>query len=181
MCQSIDRRLAHLPSMSSPPPERRSASAALVAASSARWTLMFWLLGVALLVDGIDGDLRAQARVREVLPRWSGDVLDLVVDFVTYVFVPAYASPPAVCLPSACSPAGIVIVVTGALYFADRDMKTADNYFRGLPGAVERGRVLSVCSQAGAWIAAAAIVVSGGIDLRAFKFLHPFRVTACAP
>ena len=30
-------------------------------------------------------------------------------------------------------PAAVVIVVTGALYFADREMKTADNYFRGFP------------------------------------------------
>ena len=70
-----------------------------------------------------------------MLPRWSGDVLDLVVDFVTYVFVPAYAIAAGGLLPDAaraCRPAS-VIVVTGALYFADREMKTADNYFRGFP------------------------------------------------
>ncbi len=52
---------------------------------------MFCLLGVALFVDGIDGTLARRFEVAARLPRWSGDTLDLVVDFITYVFVPAYA------------------------------------------------------------------------------------------
>ena len=46
---------------------------------------------IALIVDGVDGTIARRVRVAELLPRWSGDVLDLVVDFITYVFVPAYA------------------------------------------------------------------------------------------
>src|SRR5262249_60260702 len=69
-----------------------------------------------------------------VLPRWSGDVLDLVVDFVTYVFVPAYAIAAGGFLPQPLAvPAGVIVVITGALYFADRQMKSADNYFPGFP------------------------------------------------
>ena len=69
-----------------------------------------------------------------MLPRWSGDTLDLVVDFTTYVFVPAYAMAASELLPKALGLAlGIIVVVTGALYFADRRMKTADSYFRGFP------------------------------------------------
>ena len=87
----------------------------------------------------------------ERLPRWSGEVLDLVVDFTTYVFVPAYA----IVASGSCRwrlalPAGFAIVVTGALYFADRNMKTVDNYFRGFPGGLEPGRVLSAAAAAGA-------------------------------
>ncbi len=52
---------------------------------------MFVCLGIALIVDGVDGTIARRLKVAELLPRWSGDVLDLVVDFVTYVFVPAYA------------------------------------------------------------------------------------------
>ena len=71
---------------------------------------------------------------REVLPRWSGDVLDLVVDILNYVFVPAYAVAASGLVPPAVAiPLGILIVVTGSLYFADRLMKTSDYYFRGFP------------------------------------------------
>src|SRR5262247_2047131 len=110
------------------------ALAALVYAVRAQWAGMFLCLGIALIVDGVDGTIARWLKVAEVLPRWSGDVLDLVVDFVTYVFVPAYAIAASGLLPELLSvPAGIAVVVTGALYFADRNMKTEDNYFRGFP------------------------------------------------
>src|SRR5471030_743581 len=64
---------------------------ALIAAADAHWPQMFVWLGIALFVDGIDGTFARRLRVAEVLPRWSGDVLDFVVDFITYIFVPAYA------------------------------------------------------------------------------------------
>jgi phosphatidylcholine synthase len=68
-------------------------------------------------------------------PNWSGEVLDLVVDFVTYVFVPAYAiTAGGLLLPLAAPVLGIGVTVSGALYFADRRMKSADNHFRGFPG-----------------------------------------------
>ena len=63
----------------------------LLAAVDRNWPLMFMWLGFAVIVDTIDGPIARRTRVAEVLPRWAGDVLDLVVDFLTYVFVPAYA------------------------------------------------------------------------------------------
>src|SRR5436305_389917 len=64
---------------------------ALFAAISARWSQMFAWLGLALIIDAVDGTLARRFRVKELLPRWSGDTLDLVVDYLSYVFVPAYA------------------------------------------------------------------------------------------
>ena len=107
---------------------------ALVYAVQGQWPAMFLCFGIALVVDGVDGTIARRLEVGKLLPRWSGEVLDFVVDFVTYVFVPAYAIAAGGFLPRPLAlPAGVVIVVTGALYFADRDMKTADNYFRGFP------------------------------------------------
>ena len=62
------------------------------------------------------------------------NTLDFVVDFATYVFVPAYAIAASGLLPSFVALAlGLIVTVTGALYFADRRMKTSDSYFRGFP------------------------------------------------
>jgi phosphatidylcholine synthase len=48
--------------------------------------------------------------------------------------VPAYAiTASGLLLPVAAPLLGAGIVVTGALYFADRRMKAADNHFRGFP------------------------------------------------
>ena len=86
---------------------------ALLAAVEHAWTQMFFLLGVALFVDGVDGMLARRFDVAERLPRWSGDMLDLVVDFLTYVFIPAYvvvaSGLSARCLAIPCA---IAIIIT---------------------------------------------------------------------
>jgi phosphatidylcholine synthase len=154
-----------------------SGFAALLAAFERRWTLMFWCLGAALIIDGIDGTFARKYRVAEVLPRWSGDVLDLVVDFITYVFVPAYAIAASGLLPQALAiPAGIVIVVTSALYFADRDMKTEDNYFRGFPALWNAVAFYLFVLKPASWIVVATVLILAVLTFVPFKFLHPFRV-----
>ncbi len=88
---------------------------ALIAAVSADWTRMFLWLGLALVIDGIDGTFARRLRVAELLPRWSGDALDFVVDFTTYMFVPAYAIAEGAVLPASVALAlGIMVTVTGA-------------------------------------------------------------------
>jgi phosphatidylcholine synthase len=150
---------------------------ALIAAFERRWTVMFWCLGAALFVDGIDGTFARRYRVAEVLPRWSGDTLDLVVDFITYVFVPAYAIAASGLLPSVLAiPAALLIVVTSALYFADRDMKTEDNYFRGFPALWNAVAFYLFVLKPAPWLTAALIVVLAVLTFVPFKFLHPFRV-----
>ena len=151
--------------------------AALIAAVRGQWALMFVCLGVALFVDAIDGTIARRLNVAEVLPRWSGDVLDLVVDFVTYVFVPAYAIAAGGLLPELLAlPAGIVIVVTGALYFADRAMKTEDNYFRGFPTLWNAAAFYLFILRPNPWLAAAIVALLAVLTFVPFKFLHPFRV-----
>ena len=150
---------------------------ALLAAVASNWPLMFTYLGIALFVDGIDGALARRFDVANRLPRWSGDTLDLVVDFTTYVFVPAYAvAAGGLVPPLAAIPLAIVIVVSGALYFADRRMKTADNYFRGFPAVWNAPVFYLFLLRPDPWIAAAAIVLLAVLTFVPVPFLHPFRV-----
>jgi phosphatidylcholine synthase len=108
---------------------------AMLEAVREHWAAMFAWLGAALLIDALDGPMARRLDVVRLQPNWSGDVLDLVVDFVTYVFVPAYAvTASGLLLPLAAPLLGVGIAVSGALYFADRRMKSADNHFRGFPG-----------------------------------------------
>lgn len=107
---------------------------ALLEAVREHWAAMFGWFGVALILDAIDGPIARRLNVKRLQPNWSGEVLDLVVDFVTYVFVPAYAiAASGLLLPVAAPLFGVAIVVTGALYFADLRMKAKDNHFRGFP------------------------------------------------
>ena len=108
-------------------------------------------------------------------------MLDLVVDFTTYVFVPAYAIGvvPAGLAGRSCS--GSLIVVTGALYFADRNMKTADNYFRGFPAVWNLVAFYLLLLQPEPWVCAVAIVVFAALQFVPVRFVHPLRVAVPAP
>ena len=117
-----------------------------------------------------------------MLPRWSGETLDLVVDFVTYVFVPAYAIAASGLLPQAVAlVAGIAICISGALYFADRQMKTADNYFRGFPVVWNLAAFYLYVLQPPPWIAAAGVAALAVLTFVPIKFLHPLRVKRLRP
>ena len=150
---------------------------ALLAAARARWPEMFAWLGVALIIDGADGTLARHLRVAELLPRWSGETLDYVVDFSTYVFIPAYAIAAGGLLPPSLALAfGLVVAVSGALYFADRRMKTADGYFRGFPALWNVAAFYLFLVKPAPWLGAAAIAVLAAATFVPVHFIHPVRV-----
>jgi phosphatidylcholine synthase len=151
---------------------------ALLAAVGGNWTRMFVWLGIALIIDGVDGTFARRLCVAETLPRWSGGTLDLVVDYPTYVLVPAYAVVTGGVLPApAALPLGLVIAVTGALYFADRRMKTSDGYFRGFPTLWNLAAFYLFLLKPPAWLGALAIGVLAAAVFAPIHFVHPVRVT----
>jgi phosphatidylcholine synthase len=150
---------------------------AMLEAVREHWAAMFAWLGVALVIDAVDGPIARRLDVARLQPNWSGDVLDLVVDFVTYVFVPAYAiTASGLLLPLAAPLLGAGIAVSGALYFADRRMKAADNHFRGFPAlwnAVAFYLFLLHLPPALSSIAVGILIVLTFIP---FHVVHPVRV-----
>lgn len=141
------------------------------------WAAMFWWLGAALIIDGVDGPLARWLDVSNVQPDWSGDVLDLVVDFTTYVFVPAYAiTASGMLLPLAAPVLGCAIAVTGALYFADRRMKSADNHFRGFPGLWNIAAFYLFLLHPTPVVASLAVAVLIALTFVPFNVIHPVRV-----
>jgi phosphatidylcholine synthase len=150
---------------------------ALILAVGGHWAIMFLCLGFALIVDGIDGPLARAFNVAYVLPRWSGDTLDLVVDFTTYVFVPAYAVVASGLLPpSLAILAGVGIVVSGALYFADRTMKTSDNNFRGFPAVWNLIAFYLFVLMPPPWVAALTVAAFAALTFVPIEFVHPLRL-----
>ena len=147
---------------------------ALLEAVREHWAAMFAMLGAALLIDVIDGPLARRLDVAGKLPDWSGDMLDLVVDFVTYVFVPAYViTASGFLLPLAAPLLGMAIVFTGALYFADRRMKADDNHFRGFPALWNAAAFYLFLLKPGAGLSTAGRGAAGGPDLRAVPCRAP--------
>ena len=150
---------------------------ALLEAVREHWAAMFAWLGLALIIDAVDGPIARRLDVVHVLPNWSGDVLDLVVDFVTYVFVPAYAiTASGLLLPLAAPLLGVGIAVSGALYFADRRMKAADNHFRGFPGLWNAAAFYLFLLHLPPALSSLGIAILIVLTFVPFHVLHPIRV-----
>src|SRR6202035_2509941 len=150
---------------------------ALLEAVREHWPAMFAWLGAALVVDALDGPIARRLDVARLQPNWSGEVLDLVVDFVTYVFVPAYAiTASGLLLPPTAALLGVGIAMSGALYFADRRMKSEDNHFRGFPGLWNVAAFYLFLLHPPPAISSLGAVVLIGATFLPFHVLHPIRV-----
>ena len=107
---------------------------AVLAMMDGDWELLFVWLGIAFLIDGIDGIFARLVDVVDRLPRFSGDRLDLVIDYVTYVFVPAVALVAAGFLPGATGLTLAALILLSSLYhFSDLESKADDMSFVGFP------------------------------------------------
>jgi phosphatidylcholine synthase len=150
---------------------------ALLAAAEKDFTSMFAWLAAALLVDGLDGGLARKAEVGRAAPEISGDTLDLVVDYVTYVLVPAYALTVSGLLPSGlAAPAAVVICVSSALYFALTAMKTDDWYFRGFPAVWNIAVFYLFLIRPPGPATFAVVLALAALSFAPVVFVHPFRV-----
>ncbi|WP_422364129.1 CDP-alcohol phosphatidyltransferase family protein [Pyruvatibacter mobilis] len=142
----------------------------------------FLWLGLAFVVDGLDGPLARRYRVAEVLPRISGDILDLVIDYLTYVVVPAVLLARFGLVPDGIGALTAGLILAVSLYtFANRDMKTSDNYFEGFP-AVWNVLVLYMWAlETDPWANLAVIALAAILTFTRLKFTHPMRVTRLRP
>ncbi|MDH2325372.1 CDP-alcohol phosphatidyltransferase family protein [Cereibacter sp. SYSU M97828] len=149
---------------------------AMLAAVEEKWSLMFLWLVVALIVDGIDGPLARRYDVTRNWPNYDGVLMDLIIDYLTYVFIPAYALFKSGLLDGWEGWLTIILIVYGSvIYFADTRMKTKDYSFAGFPGcwnmvvlvlfAVKPGEVTIL-------LISLALTVAMFLNL---KFVHPVR------
>ncbi len=150
---------------------------AIMAIADGQWTDAFIWLGFALLVDGVDGPIARRFRVRERLPKWDGAALDFVIDYATYVFAPAIVIARALELPPLTGAAcGMLVAVTGALYFADTRMKGPDNSFRGFPAVWNMAAFVLYAILPPPPVTVAIIVLFAALTFMPVNFVHPVRV-----
>lgn len=149
---------------------------AMLAAAESNWSLMFLWLVVAFIVDGIDGPLARRYHVKQYAPIFDGVLLDLIIDYLTYVFIPAFALYKSGLMDGWSGWAAIIIITfTAALYFADTRMKTNDYSFRGFPGCFNM-LVLVIFALQPAWeVSLLLVAVLSAAMFLPIKFVHPVR------
>jgi phosphatidylcholine synthase len=150
---------------------------ALYAAIERDFAACFAWLGLALFIDGVDGTLARVAKVHVTAANIDGAVLDLVIDFLTYVLVPVVALWRSDLMPTAASFwIGLIVTITSALYFADVRMKTDDLWFRGFPATWNIVVLYLFCLHP-PWVLTAIILLGAAAMMFApVAFIHPLRV-----
>ena len=149
---------------------------ALRAAVEARWGLMFLWLVVAFVVDGIDGPLARKYDVKTNAPTFDGMLLDMNIDYLTYVFIPAFALFKSG-LFEGWTGRFVIIVITfaSAMYFCDTRMKTKDNSFSGFPGCWNMVAIVVFALEPNFWVILALVTALAVAMFLPLKFVHPVR------
>ena len=149
---------------------------AMLAAVEEEWSLMFLWLVVALAVDGIDGPLARRYHVKSNWPAYDGVLLDLIIDYLTYVFIPAFALFKSDLLSGWTGWIAIIVIVYGSvIYFADTRMKTKDNSFAGFPACWNMVVLVLFALKPPDGMTLAIVVALTVAMFTNIKFIHPVR------
>jgi phosphatidylcholine synthase len=149
---------------------------AMLAAVEEKWSMMFLWLVVALIVDGIDGPLARRYDTVTNWPTYDGVLMDLIVDYLTYVFIPAYALFKSGLLPGWTGWIAIIVIVYGSVvYFADTRMKTKDKSFSGFPACWNMVVLVLFATRPDYYVILAIVVALTVTMFINLKFIHPTR------
>jgi phosphatidylcholine synthase len=135
----------------------------------------FWLF-LSVVVDATDGVLARRAEVASRLPWFNGAKLDDIVDYLTYVFVPAFFVWHALLVPDRWSVAVVAAMLLSSAYGFNRaDAKTADHFFTGFPSC---WNIVVFYLYLGGWapeVNAGILLVLAALVFVPVRYVHPSR------
>ena len=143
---------------------------------------IIWLMAT-LVIDAVDGPVARALGVKERLPQIDGYVLDLVIDYVTCVIVPAAFMYEFEVVPRNAFGLAILgfMVLTSAIWFSRTDMMTDDNFFRGFPAAWNMVGPLLWVVQANPGVGAAITIIFSILSLTNMPYPHIVRAHFLRP
>jgi phosphatidylcholine synthase len=149
---------------------------AILAINNEQWVLAFAWMGASVFVDSFDGLLARRVRVKSVLPNFDGALLDNMVDFLNYVFVPAYFLYQSNILPHGYGLLGAILIMMASAYqFCQDDAKTDDHYFKGFPSYWNIMVFYMFLLNLNDWINLAVTVLLSALVFVPIKYVYPTR------
>ena len=154
----------------------------LRAALAEEWVALFVWLGIALIIDGVDGTLARLSNVTAVLPRFSGERPDLIIDYLTYVFVPALALMLGGFLEGTLGVLlASLILLSSLFHFSDTESKTPDDCFVGFPALWNVVAFYAFALGMPSWLAAAMVSALIVLTFVPWLWAHPLRTPLLRP
>lgn len=142
----------------------------------------FGWLALQVAIDASDGVLARAVRVKEVLPAVDGSRLDDIVDYLTYVFVPAAIVASGQVVPGS---AGVLVaaamLLSSAFGFSRADAKTDDHFFTGFPSYWNVIVLYLVAFRPGPVFSAALLLVLAALVFVPIRYVYPSRTPTLQP
>jgi phosphatidylcholine synthase len=136
----------------------------------------FLWMTVATAIDSVDGALARAARVKQRLPGFDGARLDDIVDYLTFVFAPAYLLFHAQLAPEALRfvvPAAMLL--SSAYGFSQTSAKTADHFFTGFPSYWNIVAFYLVALAPPQWVGAGVVIGLAVLVFVPIVYVYPSR------
>ena len=139
--------------------------------------LAFVWLSLAFFIDGVDGTFARRYKVKEMVPAIDGSILDNIVDYLNYVFIPTVMLYWFNLVPSQLTLLAVALILIVSCYtFANTKQKTEDYFFRGFP-AVWNMVIFYLFVMGTSQLTNFLIIVFFSVmTFVPLKYLHPFRV-----
>lgn len=94
----------------------------------------FWLMGIAVVIDAVDGFFARLIKIKVAVPEINGELLDNIVDFFNYTIVPAFFILVTTLVPEYWRYVCVIAIAFSSAYqFTQYDAKTSDHFFKGFP------------------------------------------------
>ncbi|MFO7886239.1 MAG: CDP-alcohol phosphatidyltransferase family protein [Desulfobacteraceae bacterium] len=148
----------------------------LIAAVDGHFKLAFLYLAVSTLIDALDGFFSRKANVKKHVPGIDGELLDNIIDYTGFVFVPAFIIYKLNLIPGFFGLAACFIILTTSCYqFCQKDAKTKDHYFKGFPSYWNIVALYLFLYQAHPFTGFFIILLCGVLVFIPVKYLYPSR------
>lgn len=141
------------------------------------YILAFWLMGITIFIDSVDGTLARFVGVKKVVPRIDGALLDNIVDYLNYVITPAFLIIASDMLPGLWKIVGASIIVLASAYqFTQAEAKTSDHFFLGFPSYWNLVVFYLYLAHMSAWINLSIIIFLSIMIFVPIKYLYLTRI-----
>ncbi|MEM9776708.1 MAG: CDP-alcohol phosphatidyltransferase family protein [Chloroflexota bacterium] len=151
----------------------------LYAAVNQDWRMVFFWMIVATFVDAVDGYFARLANVKKVIPHFDGALLDNIIDYFTYVLLPAavvYLHPNLMPSWEWAIGAAAIMSMTSGYQFCRTDAKTEDHTFLGFPSYWNIVVMYLVLLTPNPWVSFALLALCGVLVFVPIKYAYPSRM-----
>jgi phosphatidylcholine synthase len=154
----------------------------LIAAYNGNAVLALWLMLATLIIDSTDGLLARRFRVKEFLPFFDGNLLDNIVDYMTYVLAPILLLWTTGYLPTGTF--GVVLatlpILASSYQFCRVDAKTGDDaetdhFFLGFPSYWNVVAFYAIVFDLGAWVVGTILLICSLLVFVPIRYAYPSR------